>query len=103
MVKTYFLLFILLIFCANLYAQKPVIDETAVKNWPRLNDIMDNNIAGQISSDGKFVSYIISTGVGASIYLKSSDGKYQRVFAVKKRPDPFPDAFSADGKWFVSL
>src|ERR1700722_3417095 len=72
-----------------LLAQKPILDTTALANWPTADD-------QAISPDGNYVSYTITTpGRPAILYLRSTTGDYVRESGYGRGD------FTEDSKRFI--
>jgi dienelactone hydrolase len=73
------------------FSQKPILDLNNIRNWPSVTE-------GQISSDGKFVSYIISgQPIGSrTLIVQSTAHGWKTEFVAARNA-----AFSKNGKMLV--
>lgn len=86
------LLFNLLLLAITIpcFAQKKLVDNETPKNWEKLESY-------QISDNGKFVWYKqVSPSYGLKVVLKSTDGKFERVFDNVSTP-----TFTIQAKYFI--
>jgi len=91
--KRIFLLLTGLLLHLSVFAQKPVLDEQAVMNWPQLAVNSDANI----SSDGHYIAYVVtSRAKGNVLHLKAVNGSDEKIF-----PGVFSGDFMGNGRYFI--
>jgi len=65
----------MLLVSSSLYAQKPILDTSALDNWPRIGES-----SVSMSNDGNYVLYVVDSKSGVSLFLWSkSNGRSQKI------------------------
>jgi len=73
--KNLTLLLIIILNTTILFAQKPLLDQSAITSWQRIGN-------EQISNDGKYVAYSVSSDQsGTSFSISSTDNKFKKIIS----------------------